>query len=212
MSVGELNLARRPFLNRRPVLRIAALAWLLGCALLAVNVVLFVRYRRDSTDLRSRLGEVRAQIEDVSGDVLRLSSRLDSLGVGAQNEQVAFLNGRLAERAFPWSLLFERIGETLPRGVRLTTLTPVFARSRRRQSEAAEENETILLNVDGVAENSASIYAFVDSLFAHPAFANPVLHNEDSSPSEVRFRLDVLIDPVRLLPARSKDASPEESG
>lgn len=214
MSVGSMNLARRPFLNRRPVWRFAAFASLVGVALLATNVLLFVRYRRDSTDLRLRLSQTRSEVETVSRSIVELSGGLERMGLEAQNEKIDYLNSRLAERGFPWSQLFQRIGETLPLGVRLTSLSPRLSFGSRRTSAASTRREQQLaLNVDGVARSSEELYAFVDALFAHEAFSDPLLHNESiAEDGEVSFRLDIQLHPEALGPKTPAAEAAGEAG
>ena len=195
MRIGALNLATQPFLNRRLVWRAAVVAWILGLALATTNVLLWVGYRRDSTDSRVRLAAVRQEIEAVSLEVVNLAGRLDALGLEAQNERIEFLNERMAERTFPWSRLFERVGGILPPGVRLLSLSPAFSTARRTANDAARL-ETVLLHFNGVARRDEDLYAFVQTLYDDTSFEDPKLHGEDTGPDGlVSFRLDVLYYP-----------------
>ena len=137
-----------------------------------------------------------------------MDRELRGLRLGAQNAQVAFLNARIAERTFPWSLLFERIAATLPDGVRLRGLDPVFTsaddqapatraprpkarpRTPRRSRRGAAE-ELVNLNLVGAAKSDESLYQLVDALFASPSFASPRLHQESTNGAEVEFTVDV---------------------
>jgi Tfp pilus assembly protein PilN len=207
------NLAARPFVNKRPVQRFAMAAWAISAVLVGVNIALWLNYRHESTALRDRLAATRAEIEAKSRSVVAMDQELSGLRLGAQNAQVAFLNERIAERTFPWSLLFERIASTLPDGVRLKSLSPVFAGGdgqgspgRRRRAEAdaptAPEDESIHLTLTGTAKSDESLYELVDSLFAAPAFASPRLQRESSDGSVVEFAVDVDYRP-RYLPEPS---------
>ena len=212
MNVGALNLARQPFLNRRPVWRFALVAWVVGLALVTTNLLFWVGYRRDSTDSRARLAGVRQEIEAVSSDVVTLSGRLDELGLEAQNEQIEFLNERLAERTFPWSALFERVGGILPPGVRLVSLSPAFA-SARRSAENEGRLETVRLSFNCVARHDDDLYEFVQGLFDSPAFEDPKLHGEDyGADGLTAFRLDVLYHPGALSEqGATSDADPQSA-
>ncbi|MEE2776175.1 MAG: hypothetical protein VYE73_05365 [Acidobacteriota bacterium] len=191
MSQPGLNLASRPFLNRRPVHRFAAVAWTLAGAILMLNVALWLDYRRDSTDLRQRLADVRSRAETVSAEVVDLSKGLDRLG--ALNEQVEFLNERIAERTFPWSLLFERLGEILPLGVRLQSLNPSV---RAGPGGGDPSFDTVLLNINCVAREGQDLYDFVQALYDDIAFERPVLHYETvDDVGAVQFRLDAVYSP-----------------
>ena len=129
-----------------------------------LNVALWLGYRRDSTDLRQRLADVRSRAETVSAEVVDLSKGLDRLE--ALNEQVEFLNERIAERTFPWSLLFERLGEILPLGVRLKSLNPSV---RAGPGGGDPSFDTVLLKHPektlGVANSCDSMYLLPGKIF-----------------------------------------------
>jgi Tfp pilus assembly protein PilN len=225
------NLADSPFVNRRPVQRFVVVAWVVGALLTGVNVLLWVQYRHQSTALRGRLSETRAAIERTSQRIVDMDAQLKGLRLPAQNAQVKFLNDRIAERTFPWSLLFERIATTLPDGVRLMSLSPVFDDERdgspgsaKRKGKEAEaqptpEDEVISLKIHGAAKTDDSLYQLIDAFFASPAFAHPRLFNEKSSSAEVEFTVDVDYKPRftddashRPAAAREADADAESPG
>jgi hypothetical protein len=217
------NLAAAPFVNKRPVQRFAVAAWVVGVLLTAVNVLLWVQYRHESTTLRGRLGETRAAIERKSKSVVDMDQQLRGLQLPAQNAQVEFLNARIAERTFPWSLLFERIAGILPDGVRLQSLAPVFddrrtqPRSQRKKEEAAPrgpEDQVISLKIRGAAKTDDALYQLIDAFFASPAFAQPRLFQE-STAAEVEFTVDVDYRPrytgdASHLPAAAGEAAADE--
>ena len=58
VRVDPLNLARRPFLNSRPVVRVSLILWMLGLLLLLVNVSLFWSYLSSSKDKRAEIAVV----------------------------------------------------------------------------------------------------------------------------------------------------------
>jgi Tfp pilus assembly protein PilN len=185
------------------VQRFTLAAWALGTLLAAVNVLLWVQYRHDSTALRGRLAATRAEIEERSANVVRMNGELGGLGLAAQNEQIEFLNQRIAERTFPWSILFERVAATMPDGVRLLGLNPSFRdreqeRTRRRERGApppAPEDELVDLKIRGVAKSDEDLYQWIDAFFASPAFERPRLYQESSNLAEVQFTVDVQYRP-----------------
>ena len=158
---GSLNLARRPFVNTRPVMRVSLL--LLGRSallLLLGNVVAVLelprRARPRSGTSSTAWSEPRSSAAADGSPSSRAS--LAGLDLERQNEQVAFLNQKIAERTFSWSLLFDRLAEVLPDDVRLIRLAPrqrersEQARRRRRTREAAPQAERrVPLAIDGEA-------------------------------------------------------------
>ncbi len=119
-----INLARRPFVNRRPVARLASLLWLVGVALLLVNVRLYGGHWQGTAVNRQRLAEVNRQIEEESRKLDDVDRRLRRVNLARQNRQVAFLNRLITARTFPWSALFDDLEEVLPHDVRLQSVQP----------------------------------------------------------------------------------------
>ncbi|MBV8200745.1 MAG: hypothetical protein JOZ15_08990, partial [Acidobacteria bacterium] len=62
-AAETLNLARRPFVNTRPVERLAAILWVLGVLLLVANVTLFMGYLNSSQETRVKLAGRGRDIE-----------------------------------------------------------------------------------------------------------------------------------------------------
>ncbi len=177
MSSRVLNLARSPFLNRRLVERFCLVFWVLGAVLIALNVSSYLRNRSDSTDLRSRLRALNAEIAVVGEDVASLHATIRELGPEEQNSRVRFLNQQIAERTFPWGELFDELGQILPQGVRLRNLYPEIARKapRNARDEGAGARRRVALSITGIAKTDKALYELVDALFAHPNFSAPDL-------------------------------------
>jgi len=196
----SLNLASKGFTNERPLRRAAVLLALVGLVLLGVNAILYGRYQAASVEVRSQLREVESGIEKELGAVQVLEASLSRLDLEAQNEQVEFLNDRIAERTFPWSQLFDHLTEVLPAEVRLSSLSPTSEsrdRSRRRLDDSS-----VRLAMSGEAKTDEALVAFVDGLFSSPSFTDPHLTQENRETGAVRFVLD-----ARYLP-RAPGAPP----
>lgn len=205
--VEPLNLARRPFLNSRPVVRVSLLLLLLGLALLAWNVVQFQRYLSESADKRAQIdqGEREVARQQQAGD--ELQSQLGDLNLEQRNERVELLNEMIAERTFSWSLLLDRLADVLPNDVRLLRLTPRMddreqGRARSRTSRTRNENgeRQIPLVIQGESRNDEALNQFVDNLLGHPSFDYPNPTQEaraDETSNLVTFDLNVKYIPGR---------------
>jgi Tfp pilus assembly protein PilN len=199
--IEPLNLARRPFLNSRPVVRVSLLLWLLGLGLLLVNLALFQSYLTSSADKREQIARGEQENERQRQLAAQLQGRLDALDLEKLNEQVDFLNEKIEERTFSWSLMLDRIAEVLPNDVRLERLTPrtgggaeqEFGRSRpAATSRSGLQDGRIPLSINGETRKDEALNRFVDNLFAHPAFADPnPLNEERLEDGTVRFELQV---------------------
>jgi len=194
-----LNLARRPFLNSRPVVRISLLLWLLGTLLLLGNVSLFWSYLSGSADKRRQIARGEVEIERQQQATEKLQSRLKNIDLVGLNEQVDFLNEKIDERTFSWSLLLDRLVEVLPNDVRLTRLAPSAGKAGRQgagRSQPAVKNQRregqVPLTITGETRSDEALLRLVDNLFEHPAFVDPNLtHEERQEDNLVTFELTV---------------------
>jgi Tfp pilus assembly protein PilN len=194
-----LNLSRRPFVNVRPVARTAVLLWVLGGLVFAANLALYWRYLAGSGDKQAKLRSVERAIADESARSAELERDLRRLDLQAQNDQVDFLNRRIAERTFAWSRLFDHLGEVLPEKVRIYSLSPlnIVPERERRGARAPIQplGDRVGLRIDGAAEGTEPLLAFIDALFAHPAFDQPKLDREARENQFLRFDLGVVYLP-----------------
>jgi Tfp pilus assembly protein PilN len=212
-SALELNLSRSPFVNRRPVRRLAATLWVAGVALLAVNVLLIWSHRSGNVEKRVELAQIRATAAREVELARLLRDELSSMGLAAQNKHVDFLNQRIAQRAFPWSLLFEQLVEVMPRGVRLRSLSPGIGQGGGREGRTRRTvlDRRVRLSISAQAESGEAILDFVERLFAHPAFDGPNLQRESKDGAVIGFQLDVLYQPELESPAPEQTARDHES-
>jgi len=207
----KLNLARRPFVNLRPITRLALVAWLLGALLAVWNV-------RQAWTLWRGLGTERAALEEARGALASERQRLvevervlAAVDLVSENERALFLDREIERRVFSWTRLFERLGRVLPREVRLVQVRPLLVapgqpRGRGARTATAVSNDLwVTVQVNGFAERDEALLDLVDALFADPAFDAPDLKREAVPPGRpVQFDLE-----VRYLPSA---ASPEAAG
>ena len=211
MSAG-INLASRPFVNDRPVARVTAALWALGALLALATGWSFWGYFAGREDQREELARIEAQMEREREAVAGLSRELAGIPLDNQNQRVRFLNQRIAERAFSWSLLFDRLAEILPADVRLLSLAPQvgFGQDGRQRSAAAAAGapgERVLLQVLAVARRQEAILELLDAMFASDAFERPNLARESREGAETRFTLSVV-----YLPGAAVEAAGVETG
>jgi Tfp pilus assembly protein PilN len=194
---GSLNLARRPFINTRPVTRVTLILWILGLLLLLGNVSLFWNYRSGSAEKLAELDHLRQEVQRQQQSVQQLEQRLASLNLEQQNKQVRYLNRKIAERTFSWSLLFDRLAEVLPDGVRLTSLSPRAEgpkrAGRREQEDLAPDDGRVQLSIEGLAKSDEDLFSFVDRLFAHEAFDEPDFSRESRADVNDPLEFDVQV-------------------
>jgi len=192
---GGLNLAHRPFINTRPVTRLSLLLWLLGLLLLFGNVSLFWSYLSGSAEKRAGLERLEQDVQRQQRSVAQLEERLARLDLDQQNRQVLYLNQKIAERTFSWSLLFDRITQVEPGGVRLTRLAPRVPKKRRtgRADELEPGDGRVLLVVQVKARSDEAFFDFVNRLFAHESFADPDFTRETRQEEDDELEFDVQV-------------------
>jgi Tfp pilus assembly protein PilN len=194
---GSLNLASRPFVNTRPVTRVSILLWVLGLLLLLGNASLFWSYLSGSAEKRAELGRLEQEIQRQNQTVTQLEQRLASLDLEQQNRKVRYLNRKIAERTFSWSLLFDRLAEVLPNDVRLTRLAPkpLGRQDDKRPEEEPEESldDRVLLVINGKSKSDEALLDFVDRLFAHSSFEEPDLPREAREEGDDQVEFDVRV-------------------
>lgn len=215
MRRHNLNLSRRPFVNQRPVVRIAALLWALGLILMLLNVWLYWSFYQGQGQTRARLAEIGTAMDREQDRIGELESRLASVDLEAQNEQVEFLNQRIERRTFGWSVLFDTLSEVLPRDVRLTRLRPErgTAAARRERLDTTAGPPQIPLAIDGQAKSPEDLYVFLDALIASPAFrdVNPQREARNEG-GTINFALSTIYLPEQAaaLKAPPPDETPTE--
>jgi Tfp pilus assembly protein PilN len=214
-SRGGLNIARRPFINTRPVTRTSILLWILGLLLLIGNVSLFWNYRSGSAEKLAELERLGEDIERQQQTKAQLEQRLATLALEQQNRQVRFLNNQIAERTFSWSLLLDRVAEAMPDDVRLTRLTPrpLGRKATGKQGEELEPlDDRVQLVIHGVSRSDEALDDFVDRLYAHEAFDEPDLSREsrevEGDDDTVEFDVQVIYDPGSPAAVVIEEAAP----
>jgi hypothetical protein len=196
-----LDLAARPFVNRRPVVRLALLLWLAGGALLAGNLWLYWDFLAGRGDVHARRLKVEEAISIEERRISGLAGELAGSDLEAQNEQVAYLNQRIDQRRFSWSRLFDELAELLPRDVRIQSLTPGGSdsggsRPAARRSADAVDDGRVLLRIEAEARSDEAIFELVDALFADRDFERPnLLQQAAAEGGPIRFSLDTIYRP-----------------
>ncbi len=192
----EPNLARNPFVNERPVRRLAITLWVLFALVAGAGFWMSRTIRVETGTRVAELARLNAATVADRESAVRLEADLRGANLPAQNERAEFLNRRLAERSFSWNELLETLTGAMPRGVRLLRLNPEgFTRERGRAQAAAETAATtrVAMRILGEAEETEALLEFVDRLFAHPAFDRPNLSRE-SVKKDLKIQFDIAVD------------------
>ena len=211
------NLASRPFANERPVKRTTLLVWLMAASLLFINVFIYQRHLSGQHEQRQAIRDLEDRIEAEQQSIEQLETKLASLDLDQQNEQVEYLNSQIAKRTFSWSRLFDRLEEVLPPDVQLNRVSPRAAEKRHQDTRLGTQSfeELVAIDLNGRAATGDQLLDLVDSLFEHESFLVPNLMSEQENEDlTLDFSLRVLYRPDAL-PGESpavETSSPGEGG
>ena len=176
MKPLHLNLASRPYRDYRPVYAVVVVSSLLIAFLMLNNVDTFYRYIRETKTTRSKIADLDRQAETEQRQTQQVSERFRTFNVKVLSEQTQFVNARLAERAFSWSELLDRLEHVIPDDVRLQSIMPTFGK-----------DGFVHLTVIALGKNSQSMVHALDR-FNHDAhFANPFPSSEDRTDNGYHF-------------------------
>jgi hypothetical protein len=198
VSRSYLNLARDPYVNTRPVVRLSIVLWIIGGLLFAGNVWLYWDFLAGRGDTHARLEKVADEIDSAHARIASLESELAGFDLAEQNDRVAFLNSRIDRRHFSWSRLFDALAGLLPEDVRLTRLAPssVDVSSQPGRRASSDKGEKVSLGIHGVARTNDSILNLVDELYGDPAFDDTILTQQRNVRGGlIEFDMDTLYDP-----------------
>ncbi|MCG8460793.1 MAG: hypothetical protein MI919_31300, partial [Holophagales bacterium] len=134
-----INLSGRPFVNRRPVYRLAALLWVAGVLLLMANLWLYLDHMRDSSESQGQINAFRRQVVDEQARLDLYWNDLRALDLGQRNQQASYLNELIHRRTFPWSALFDDLERVLPIDVYLASVQPALEGDRDRRARSARQ-------------------------------------------------------------------------
>lgn len=181
MKPIHLNLASRPFRDYRPVYAAVVVMALLTAFLALNNVDTLLRYRTETKTTRADISQLEQQTADERHKADTLAQRLRGVDLKLLSTQTEFANTQLAERAFSWSELLDRLERVLPDDVRLQSVTPTF-----------DKDGLVHLAMTCVAKSGTGLSATINHFNGDPHFANAFPASEVVEPTgERRITLSV---------------------
>jgi hypothetical protein len=180
MKPLHFNLASRPYRDYRPLYAVVVASSLLIAFMMLNNIETYYRYIRDTKSTRAKIAEVEQQVEAENRQAEAMSQRVRGVNVKGLAEQAQFVNARLAERAFSWSELLDRLERVLPDDVRIESVSPGFAK-----------DGLVHLTLLAVAKNGDGMVRTLDRLNRDLHFANAFPTAEDHVDAGYRFGIGV---------------------
>lgn len=175
----NLNLATRPYLNRRALYTAYAVVAAVLTLLLALNLGAMFRSRGQSRQLEARLAEIdrMAVAEQGSGGGFTPEAYQKLL------KQIRFANEIIEQESFRWTVLLSRLEEDVPDGVGITGIRPDFKKK--------------MLAVTGQAREVDDLRLLLDNLIASPHYDDVLLLQQgrvearDGNAGGITFSLSV---------------------
>jgi Tfp pilus assembly protein PilN len=176
--VLRTNLSTRPFYNERAVQLLLALAALLVVILTAFNAIRIFSLSRQNTELSSLVNRDRQEAQRLTRDAQRIRAGINVEELQATADAAGVANALIDQRTFSWTEFFNRIEETLPPDVMLTSVQPSFGR------------EATIIQMSVLGRQIEDIDEFMEKLEATGAF-HDVLPTQEDTTDEGLHRLMV---------------------
>lgn len=186
MKPIHLNLAAKPYRDYRAVNVVIAVLATIIAGFVYLNVETYLRYRTETRDTTNRIATLTAQAENEQRRADATQQRIKQIDVKALASQTQFANAQLAERAFSWSELLDRLEHVLPDDVRIDGVSPVFL-----------PNGNIHLNLGCQTKTGNGMVNTINRFNADPHFANAFPTAEERvSDTEYHFGIGVDYKPA----------------
>jgi len=173
---NRLNLARRPFVDTRPVNVTVALLTLLCIGLSVASWRTVSKYYADSA-------RTRASISTLKGEIARLDERKRSKETSVARYDVAGLaasardaNSITRLKAFSWTRFLSRLERVLPADDRVAGIS--LSRPDARALEAGVDSYGLALTL--VSRDPEALPKAVRAFYGSTYFDHPIPHSEQS--------------------------------
>jgi Tfp pilus assembly protein PilN len=180
----HLNLASRPYEDKRLFITVVVAVSILIAALLFSNIDTYLRYRVQTHTTRTKIADLEAQTEQEHRRAEVVRQQLSRIDVAALSTQTAFINTQLAQRAFSWSELLDKLERVLADDVRLTSIAPSF-----------RPDGSVFLGLSLEAKSADGLVKMLQRFNRDPQFANPFPSNESQIAGGYRITLSVDFKP-----------------
>jgi Tfp pilus assembly protein PilN len=190
---GNLNFARRPFRDERPVLLVAGVLFAAAAILLVVNVRLYTAFQREVGGTNDQISNLETRRAAAQRESQEARNALNNYRVSSLAQESRGLLRLAEERRFSWTTLLARLERVLPPEVRVTRLTPHF------------DTNGATLSLSLVGKDSDSVVRTIAALARDPVFSLVDLKSESTPeqgvPEGHTFEIDTHYAPAESAPA-----------
>ncbi|HEY2090924.1 MAG TPA: hypothetical protein VGJ81_03475 [Thermoanaerobaculia bacterium] len=189
MKPLHLNLSSQPYRDYRRVYAVVVVMSLLIALLMLNNIDTYYRYTTETKSTRATIEKLDLQAQQEKTRAQAADNQLHSFDLIALGNETHFINARLAERAFSWSELLDRLEDILPKDVRINNIAPSFQRS-----------EFVHLEMSFDAKTPEGMLNTITNLQKNRQFVNPFPHNESQNEKGFAFTVGVDFKPTIARP------------
>lgn len=178
MKPLHLNLAAKPYRDYRPYVTVMVLGWLVVAGMALMNLDTWLSYKHDTRTTSAEIDQLNRQITSEQQRTEAVNQTLLTVNVKQLTSQTKYVNARLAERAFSWSELLDRLERVLPDDVKLESIAPAFS-----------PDGSVHLGLQCVGKSTDSMVRTIDRMNRDKSFANAFPGSEEHRDNMYRFGL-----------------------
>ena len=167
MKPLHANLAASPYRDYRPLYAVVVVVSVLIAFLMLNNIDTYYRYLRETRTTREQITRIESQVLSERRRADMATAQTKGMDLVTLGKQTKFINAQLAERAFSWSELLDRLEDVIPNDVRILSVAPTFT-----------ETGVVRLNLQCEAKTDRGMVATIAQFQRNMAFANPFPNSE----------------------------------
>ena len=118
------NLSTRPFYNERAVHLVLIALWIVAMSILAVGVTRVVKLARSHTALTAEVERAERETTNLSTQTLTIHRAINDDELESLTSATQEANHLIDRRVFSWTKFLNRIEQTLPENVMVTSIRP----------------------------------------------------------------------------------------
>jgi type IV pilus assembly protein PilN len=180
----HLNLAARPYRDYRPVYAAVVVLSLLTAFLMLNNIETYYRYIRETKTTRTKIASLETQLQKERQRLQMTEQRKAGLDLARLSAQTRFINSKLQERAFSWSVLLDELESILGDDVRLISVSPSFT-----------EEGPVRLSLQFESKTDSGLTETIDQMNADPQFIDPFPRTQTTAENG-RYKFFITVDYV----------------
>lgn len=198
-----LNLARRPFIDTRPVNVAAGILAAATLVLSTVSVRTVARYLDGSRKTRIAIADLREETSRLEASRRATEAQLARYDVEELRASAEDANQIARRRAFSWTRFLGRLEKTLPADTRITAIAVASAEGGDTKA-AIRKNELFSVELTLVSRDPAGLTKAVRAFYGSPWFDRPAPHVEERgdrrAPEGRRLQIGVLYRDAEAAP------------